>query len=234
MNDYNNIDFQKLLLIYPNLKRQSPAGINFLKPWNQENMIDGFRKFFDDTGRYPTAEEIDDYEFLPSSRQIQRAFGGLVNLRKELGLKIDDYSRGENRSKIGFEVNKIGGLAEKEMEEELISHFGEYFVHVEKPLYKYIKPESKLRKDSKCRVDFLVYAQNYLFCVDVFHTKTMRTFVGNVNAKSKKYNEMGSITNEKIEHYVANKTSKLDPNIRIVNKTSFYEMIKKLPVLKVN
>ncbi len=233
---------------YPHLKKQAKIGANFdnkfLQPWSNESLLDGFKKFFDENGRYPTAEEIDAYEFLPSARQIQRAFGGLRNLRKSLGLEIEDYGRGVNRSKIVFEANKRGGIGEKETEEILINHFGECFAHVEKPLYKYIKPESKLRKDSKCRVDFLVYAQNYTFCVDVFYTNTLCTLIANINVKSKKYQDLAidvylvslneNITDNSIGLYLSHRITKLDQNIKVINKGSFFQKIKTIPVIKVN
>ena len=79
------LDSESSFLKYPNLKKQlkqgdSTKGIDI---WTKENILNGLRKFFDDTGRYPTATEIDQNEYLPSSRQIQRAFGGLRNLRKD-------------------------------------------------------------------------------------------------------------------------------------------------------
>jgi hypothetical protein len=41
---------------YPNLKKQTLAGTGAnLKPWSKENLFDGFKKFFDENGRYPTA-----------------------------------------------------------------------------------------------------------------------------------------------------------------------------------
>lgn len=217
-----------------------------LTPWSKENLLDGFKKFFDENGRYPTAPEIDKNEYLPSARQIQRAFGGLKNLRKDLGLKIFDYGRGDNRSKIALESNKRGGDGEREMERILTNHFGEHFVHAEKTLYKYLKPECQLRKDSKCRVDFLVYAKNLIFGVDVFHTSTLRNLIGNVNIKSRKYcdlnidiylvnlNETSNITTEAISKHLSNKKNKLSANIKVLNKSKFIALIQKMPILRIS
>jgi len=232
---------------YPNLRKQSPAGLDLnLKPWSKENLLDGFNKFFEENGRYPTAPEIDLYEYLPSSRQIQRMYGGLKNLRKNLGLEICDYGRGANRSKIAFEGNKRGGDGERDMEQILTAHFGEHFVHAEKTLYKYIKPTANLRRDSKCRVDFLVYAKELTFAVDVFYTSTLRNLIGNVNVKSKKYNEITldiylvnlneneKITAESIRRYLNNKVNKLAPNIKVMNKSEFLEIIGTMPILGIS
>ncbi|MES2971937.1 MAG: hypothetical protein V4702_06475 [Patescibacteria group bacterium] len=52
--------------------RTRPKGI-----WTIEEIKAGFEAFVKDYGRYPTALEIDAYEFLPSSRSLQRSYGGL-------------------------------------------------------------------------------------------------------------------------------------------------------------
>lgn len=194
-------------------------------------MLDGFKKFFDDNGRYPTAEEIDKYEFLPSSRQIQRAFGGLQNLRKNLGLSITNYNSGESRSKMSFAISKRGIKGEREIEKILIDYFGEHFVHIEKPLYKYF-PEGTRFKD-KLRADFFVYHQSGVFCVDVFFAKNKNMINGNLNVKKVKYegilintyfvvlNDINEFTQEFIKQTIAGKKYKFEHNILIMNKETF-------------
>lgn len=92
---------------YPNLKKRIIANNIALftqghyQSWKIENIADGLKKFFHERGRYPTVHEIDDLDYLPTSRQIQRAFGGLVKLRQKLGLTITDYTTGACRSDIG-------------------------------------------------------------------------------------------------------------------------------------
>ncbi|MDR3642220.1 MAG: hypothetical protein P4L74_01160 [Candidatus Doudnabacteria bacterium] len=243
----DGLDSESSFLKYPNLKKQlkqgeSTKGIDI---WTKENILDGLNKFFADHQRYPTSVEIDLYDFLPSSRQIQRSFGGLRSLRKDLGLKIFDYGRGANRSKIAFEGNKRGGDGEREMEQLLVNRFGEHFVHAEKTLYKYLRPGCNLRIDSKCRLDFVVYAKDYTFGVDVFYTTSLRNLMGNVNIKTKKYcdvamdiylvnlNETSDISAESLTKYVNNKKIKLTPNIKLLNKSDFLKIIQTTPILKV-
>lgn len=237
---YMDIEIQEYL------RKQSKQVENSAAPWSKENILAGFQKFFVEKNRYPTADEIDAYEYLPSSRQIQRSFGGLVNIRKLLGMEIADYGIGPNRSKISFEINKRGGMGEKEMEELLVKHFGEHFVHVEKPLYKYLKPEVALNKGTKNRADFLIFAKNYTFCVDVFYTtQNFRQLTANVNIKSKKYanllidvflvnlNETGVIREDAIAKHLKNKHKQLEPNVKVLNKVAFLELIRKTQPIEI-
>ena len=55
--------------------------------WSFEDLKSGFEQFYKVHKRYPTSRETDNFEFLPTSRSIQRRFGGLVETRKVLNLK---------------------------------------------------------------------------------------------------------------------------------------------------
>jgi hypothetical protein len=56
------------------------------EPWEIEELRAGLENFNTEHGRYPTAPEIDTYPYLPSARTIERRFGGVIGLRKTLGL----------------------------------------------------------------------------------------------------------------------------------------------------
>ena len=45
-----------------------------------KSVKNGFEKYYSLNGRYPTALEIDRCEYLPSSRQIQRNWGGVKKI----------------------------------------------------------------------------------------------------------------------------------------------------------
>ncbi len=67
--------------------------------WNLENIKSAIERFNVENGRYPTAQDFDSCSYLPWSRQLQRRFGGLVELRKLL--KIDcpaDFTVGQHGS----------------------------------------------------------------------------------------------------------------------------------------
>jgi hypothetical protein len=224
---------------YPHLKKRIQANsilsvrTGDYQPWTLENIADGFKKFFADEGRYPTADEVDAFDFLPTSRQIQRAFGGLRELRAKLNLHILDYGCGESRSKIAHEVNFRSNLGEREIERSLIEKFGEYFVHVE-----------KLIKKGKSRADFVVYAKNYTFAVDVFHPRSLLNLKKIVNIKQDKYESISwdvylvnlnpdNITDDSLAQAVQNKDKKLSSRIILINRKKFIQFISTLTPLSI-
>ncbi len=231
---------------YPNLKKQLRAGENSDKKdvWTRDNLIDGFRKFFDEHQRYPMAHEIDHYQYLPSSRQIQRKYGGLIKLRQSLGLEIDNYSAGSTRSKLSTNIGVRGSKAERELEQILTDYFGEYFVHVEKPLYQFFLPHVDISKRYKQRADFFVYSQPYRFCVDVFYARDLSTLKRIINIKEQKYsglsidiylvnfNDLSDISDEGLIKFSNNKIRKLESNMKLMNKSQFINFIHTLKPLK--
>lgn len=146
--------------------------------WTLDKIRYGLDEFYKLNNRYPSALEVDEYPLLPSSRQIQRTYGGLKELRKSLGLPEEDldYTRGLVRSDVAKTIGIRGKNFEKEIYNLLIGKFGEIFVHQQKPF-----------NDYKSRVDFFVYVQNYKFGVDVFYPKDLHSFVCCVNIKEKTY-----------------------------------------------
>lgn len=157
---------------YPNLIE---AGAD-KRRWTMDNLKDGFQYFVDTYGHYPTAPEIDRFEYLPSSRSLQRSFGGLENVRKRLGLADTHLGKGAFRSELARRTGIRGREVELEIEKLLIEKFGEIFVHTEKGF-----------GDSKRRIDFFVYSPSGNFGIDVFHTNSFRDLQKNVNLKIDKY-----------------------------------------------
>ena len=120
--------------VYPDLLRQEGKRLQ----WDLANIRDGFEIFYEQHGRQPTAFEVDDSEFLPSSRLIQRSYGGLIALRKLLGHDVTSFSRGKERSGTSKMISQRGRKWELKLESELVKVFGEMFVHVEKDLVKVV------------------------------------------------------------------------------------------------
>lgn len=144
--------------------------------WTTEKIRDGFERFQREHGRLPIAPEIDQLDYLPSSRQIQRAFGGLKKLRFALGYKEINFGKGKYRSQIALRTNKKGREVELELEKILRGKFNEVFVHTE-----------RIFDNSKNRVDFYVYSPSGNFGIDVFYTDTIRDLQKNINIKIDKY-----------------------------------------------
>jgi hypothetical protein len=157
--------------------------------WTIESIKAGFDKFFEENGRLPTSPEVDVLEYLPSSRQIQRKFGGLEKLRTLLGYEDVHFGKGKYRSAIAISSNKNGRNAEISLEKLLRDKFQEVFVHTE-----------RIFDSSKNRVDFYVYSPSGDFGIDVFQTQTMRDLQKNINIKIDKYKNF----NKELYFVVAN------------------------------
>lgn len=147
--------------------------------WSEARIKEGFDKFVKEHGRLPTAPEVDNCTYLPSSRSIQRSFGGLRELRKKLGYKDNDFGIGSHRTRLATKANKGGIEAEIVLEVALNKKFGQVFVHTQR---RY--------GDGKARFDFVVYTKLYTFGVDVFHTSTTRDMQKNINLKMEKYGQI--------------------------------------------
>lgn len=193
--------------------------------WTIEKIKQGFDRFFRENGRLPVAPEIDKLDYLPSSRQIQRRFGGLEKLRSMLGYKETNFGRGEYRSNIASRTNKRGREEELKLEKILREKFNEVFVHTE-----------KIFDDSKNRVDFYIYAPEGNFGIDIFHTETIRDLQSNINIKMNKYLKFPlklflvvantDFSQEELDAYVRNKTKQLSNNISVLAMETLLNLIK--------
>ena len=193
--------------------------------WTIEKIKEGFDRFQQENGRLPIAPEIDKLDYLPSSRQIQRKFGGLEKLRSVLGYQEINFGRGEYRSKISHRVNKKGREIELELEKILRDRFHEVFVHTE-----------RIFDDSKNRVDFYIYAPEGNFGIDVFCTDTMRDLQKNINIKIDKYLKFPcqlflvvanpNFSQNDLDAYVQGKKKELPHNTSILTMEKLLSEIK--------
>ena len=184
--------------------------------WTQEKIREGFERFRVEHDRLPTAPEIDALDYLPSSRQIQRKFGGLEKLRELLGYEDIHFGKGVFRSKIATRSNTKGRDTEIALEKILREKFGEVFVHTE-----------RIFDDSKNRVDFYIYSPDGNFGIDVFYTDTMRDLQKNINIKIDKYKNFphqlflavgnGTFLQKDLDDYMGTKRKVLPGNTSIVN-----------------
>jgi len=76
----------------------------FTTNWTFERIKESFEKFLDQHGHFPSGQEIDEVDYLPNTRTIQRSFGGLEALRTKLDLPVVNFSKGDNRSRIAKEA----------------------------------------------------------------------------------------------------------------------------------
>jgi hypothetical protein len=194
--------------------------------WTTQTIRAGLEKFYNDFKHYPTSLEIDKCEYLPSSRQIQRRYGGLDELRKILGYSETHFGTGDHRSQIGKQINELSKNTENALYKILTDKFGEVFVHVEKPY----------SNSSKQRLDFYIYTPSGNFAVDVFYPKHLHSMVGVINIKQQSYIDYKGklilvvanpqISQGEIDRLIKEKTKPISGNINVKTIIQFQEFIQ--------
>lgn len=152
--------------------------VGFQQPWAKKELLAGLQHFQRLHGRFPTAQEIDSFPYLPSSRSIQRAYGGLVALRKELlPQEIANYTTGVHRSEKAHIAYTNSRNYEDTFYKYLIDNFAEIAVH-----------EHKVIRPGSVSSDFYIYlSPNTGIVVDIFYADSLRNLVNVVNIKLKRY-----------------------------------------------
>jgi len=146
--------------------------------WPLQRIQEGLKRFHREHGRYPTATEFDTYEYLPRAKTVERRFGGLVALRKQLKLGTEsDFRTGSHSSKRAHAINKRAHEQERVVYDFLVKRFGKEFVH----------REYFFTDDHRTRADFFVYDRAKGFCVDVFYPASLHNLTGCLNIKLTKY-----------------------------------------------
>jgi hypothetical protein len=199
--------------------------------WTLELIKAGFDEFHNLNGRWPTALEIDSFKLLPSSRQIQRKWRGLTNLRALLNLPVLDYTKGDIRSEIAREIGIRGKNHEGIIGHFLIEYFGEVFVHGEKPF-----------ANRHHRVDFLVYAKGYSFGIDVFYPSDIGNMSRIIALKQESYKDFpfdlyfisanDQIKQESIEKLMVCKKKRLGDHIKVMSFEFFKSNMMQIKALK--
>lgn len=206
------------------------------KTWTLENLKSGLGHFYKEHGRYPTAPEIDAYQYLPSSKTIERRFGGVLSLRKDLGVAGQhDFRTGKHSSLRAKLINKRAHETEGHIYELLVEQFGKEFVH----------REYFFTDDKRTRADFFVYDRESGFCVDVFYPGNKHNLIGCLNSKLKKYRSPhmrqypviylqmnNNLTQIELNMVIKNKRNKLPGGQELMSLDSFKEFCKSRKPLK--
>lgn len=185
--------------------------------WTLEIIKQGIDSFILEEGRIPTAIDFDKCPYLPSARQVQRMYGGMAELRRLLGYKDIDFTKGDLRKDIASKAYVDGLDAEEKLEKILVARFGEAFVHTQK----------RYGKTTKNRYDFFIYAKNYFFGIDIFTTNRIEYIGPNIRHKLHRYK---SESNVPIFFVVAGSDFSDDDINRAVGKTP---MLKEYPFMKI-
>jgi len=201
--------------------------------WTREKIKEGFEKFVRENRHLPTSIEVDKAEYLPTSRWIQKKYGGLEDLRRLLGYKITSFRRGERKTKAMRIVNRRGRKIELDLEKFLQAKFGEMFVHSEKYIGNNIKN----------RIDFLVYSPDGKFGIDVFYATSHYSLITSIYIKTNRYKDLPyglylvvanrDFSQEKIDKHIRSKKSPLPRNVQVVTTETFKKLIEKKKAYKV-
>lgn len=156
------------------LRTQKLGGPVEGKVWTAEDIKEGLDRFYAEYKKFPTSTEIDSYKYLPSSKTIQRRFGGLIVFRSTHKVKGQaDFRSGEHSRQRAFKISKRAHLMEAKVYKYLQNVFGREFVR-----RKYF-----FTNDKRTRADFFVYDSDKGFCVDLLHPSSRQNLVGCLNRK---------------------------------------------------
>lgn len=226
----------KCYKLYEDLEKRTCDCGGIIKPlrgkktktyWTDDRIAEGFKRFSEENGHFPSAHEVDNCPYLPASRSIQRRFGGLVVFRTKNKLGDVDLSRGEHRSNFAKNLNVISKNNERMFYEKLKKVFTDVCVHREKPM----------SDDYKIRYDFYVYAKPFNFGIDVFYPNGLKNLMGCVNEKQSKLLNLKSkeflymvclnhdIIQSQIDGLVKNKKHQLQHNVCVLSEDFFWERL---------
>jgi hypothetical protein len=204
-----------------------------------EDYQNAFNKFKDENGRFPSTIDMDNSEYLPTSRTILRKFGSIKVLREMIGLEgLElDMRTGEQKRSLLSILNDNGMKSENILYEELLKHYEPMQIHRQEPYTDMIKNLS--------RSDFGIYDGDRHFYIDTFVPRHLQSLIGCANLKLnkfKKYNidaeiylviantEMNEAWFERkeMEAYRAKDLiKKFPPNVKIITFEKCLELIAK-------
>jgi len=191
--------------------------------WTKEQILAGLQHYYKIHGHYPTARDIDVFEYLPSSRSIQRQHGGLVALRQELIPDSDsDYTRGPARSARAKESWDRAVKYEEEFYSFLVNNFDPVAVH-----------EHKVMRPGNINCDYYIYLdEDSGIVIDLFFAKDLFSLANVVNIKLKNYRDLpyetifvlvgnDQVTIQKIQEMLARKITPLPSHITVDTEANF-------------
>jgi len=217
----------KGLLVIPKSKSK------FHVSWTLDNILSGFRHFYKENERWPVGADLKNCDYLPNVKTLERNFGGITNIRSEIGLAETNYSKGETRSNKAILLHKQGFEAEQNVYKILANYYHEPFVHNQARV---------VLNDYALKVDFLIYHSKGKYAVDVFFPdKEQGRFTNNVCAKFRTYKDFQfkiylcifnpEITQVNVERTDKSITTNRNRNVDLVLLSEFEkEILKYIPL----
>ncbi len=200
--------------------------------WTIELVKERILKYFKEHAVYPTATDFDECDYLPSSRQMQRKFGGLVTLRTILKIPDQtDYTTGLHSTQRAQLINERSHKIEHEVFTYLVQNFSRESVH----------REYFFTDDNRVRLDFYIFCKKGNFAIDVFYPKSQKNMIGCINSKIRTYSNSGiikfpllfivmneEISEEVIAKYISNRKSPLPKHIEVLSFKQLKEYCVKM------
>lgn len=193
--------------------------------WSIEEIQTGFEKFVQEHGHYPTALDIDRYEFLPSSRSIQRSYGGLVSIRRKLfPEEISNYTTGQYRGNVASVTYKRAQDYEEAFYEKLCRYIKPIAVH-----------EHKIIRPGRVACDFFIYIDDKSgICLDLFYAKDIFSLRGVIAYKVSRYSTLScpvvfvlignkTLTQENINEVIGSRNTGVPKHIKIMTEVVFWQ-----------
>jgi len=138
--------------------------------------------FFKQHGRYPKTTELDQMSF--SVKTIQRRWGGIANMYKDLGIEYRQNYRGE----VWKDIRKQSLMFEKEFYDLLCTKYDPKGIHPQRP-YLW---------DEEHRCDFYLWDEDlWIDCINSENTKHINKCV---EIKRKKYNHFSHATKMRMRY----------------------------------
>lgn len=206
-----------------------PPGFDkFHVSWTLENVLEGFKHFHKLHGRWPIHQDLLNCDYLPTTKTLQRKFGGIVEIRKALGIDNPHFNSGKTRSDRSHILWERSFHSEEEIYLKLVALFHEPFVHNQGRI--------QLEEGKSGRADFIVYYQKGKFLVDVFFPDSEYIrFMNNCVQKSRTYQNINNlifcvVSNPKItaldiEKYTSHVKNVINKNIRFLTEQNFLQVI---------
>jgi hypothetical protein len=157
------------------------------KYYKESQVIEGIKRFIQEHGHEPTAQEVDACDYLPSARQIQRNSGGLRTLRQKMGLTTIDHTAGTTRIKKAKEVNERANAHEAQLINALFTkhHDSKEFSKtvVRQFAYQQWLPDEGYYINISCDVAITDRVKEHVTLIDFFYPNDMASFGGCIRSK---------------------------------------------------
>lgn len=162
------------------------------KHYTEEQIVINIKKLAEALGHEPTAYEIDDCEYLPPCRTIQRRFGGLPAIRKKAGFKVLNHTTGKTRGRTANMANNRSKSYERKIHDALVKKYHDPLngVRVTRQFaWQQWKPQEVGGYYSNTLCDTAVSKENpnHVDIIDFFYAQNIHSLGGCFRDKKRKY-----------------------------------------------